>query len=111
MAEDLPELPPSQAMSRETSTSYCSTSSDLDMFPPLSSPLPTFDFDFDLGSMEALEAHNLGGSSLPDLNEEIDLMLPSSIDIDIDIMDGLDRKLIEQLGEFNSPLSPLPDRF
>lgn len=109
MAEDLPELPPSQAMSRETSTSYCSTSPDLDMFPPLCSPLPTFDFDFDLGSMEALEVHNLGGSSLPDLNGELDLMLPSSIDIDI--MDSLDRKLIEQLGEFNSPLSPLPDQF
>lgn len=96
-------------MSRETSTSYCSTSSDIDLFPSLSSPLPTFDFGFDLGSMGVLEAPSLASSPLLDLDDEIGLMLLSTTEVD-DIT-SLERELMEQLDQFNGALTPLPEDF
>lgn len=109
--EDLPELPPSQPMSRETSTSYCSTVPDPDMLLPLSSPSSTFDFgfDLDLGSMSGLDGPNLSCSALLDFDEEMGLMLPPANKADD--MTSLEMELMGQLGEFISPLSPLADEF
>lgn len=107
--EDLPELPPSQPMSRETSTSYCSTAPDPDMLLPLSSPPSMFDFGFDLGSMSGLDGPNLTCSALLDFDEEMGLVLPPSNKADD--MSSLEMELMGQLGEFISPLSPLADGF
>lgn len=107
--EDLPELPPSQPMSRETSASYCSTAPDPDLLLPLSSPLPTFDFDFDLGPMGGLDGPNFGGSTLLNFDEEIGLALaPSEQAKD---MISLEMELMGQLEEFIGPLSPLGGEF
>lgn len=89
--------------------SYCSAPQETDMLPALSSPLPTFDFDFDLGSMGALEAQDLSNSMLLDLDKEIGLMSPLSNDPET--LASLERELMEQLEEFNGPLSPLSDDF
>ena len=109
MAEDLPELPLSQAMSRETSSSYCSTSPDTDMLPSLASPLPSYDFGFDLESMGVLEAPSLANPTLPNLDEDLGLMLPTATEMDD--LARLERELIEQLDQFNGPVAPLPDDF
>ncbi len=106
IAEDLSEFAPSQAMSRENSTSYFGTSPTMDMFPQLASPSPTFGFDFDLGSMGSFDTPSLAGHSFLDLDEELKLMLPSSNDPAA--LAQLERELMEQLEEFNGPLSPLP---
>ena len=119
--EDLPALPPSQPMSRETSTSYCSTAPDPDMLLPLSSPLPTFDFEFDLGSMGGFEGPNFGSSPLLDFDAEMGLALPPPNHADdmkglalppsnvANDMTSLEMELMGQLEEFISPLSPLVD--
>ena len=107
--EDLPELPRSQPMSRETSTSCCSTAPDPDMLLPLSSPSSTFDFGFDLGTFSGLDGPSLTSSTLLDFDEELGLLLPPANKVDD--MTSLEMELMGQLGEFISPFSPLADGF
>lgn len=80
------------------------------MLLPLSSPSPTFDFDFDLGCLGSLDGPNLAHSTLLDLDKEIGLVLPPPSE-HIHDMASLEMELMGQLEEFISPLSPLADGF